>query len=611
MVNTINFNGYTTAVPGTYSEVDTSALNQVGLTATGRVALLGTAVGGRPYTAIQSASDFVTLTQPSQIKSAFQSGDLAEAAAMAFDPSSDANIVGGAQQVIAMKVNPATQASATLAGAMGPVLTLTSLDYGAFANHIGVQVSPGSSQGLQISISSDAVTETADNLGGTNSFSLTYKGGTHGYTSMQAGVTTGGNVYATGSVAAPSLQGDIASQLSSTVTLGTSTNSVDSGLILTIYGLDGNGAAQAMQVTLGQTPPQDVQFSKVLGAALWAAPCQANVVVTDNNGNAVVTIAAGKQFAGVQPLSYAYVAQTTVDVKGSGTAAVPLLLIPAGNTSQAELLTLSGGNTVTSLGSYAQLGGIVTGGLGSQSATVTAKAVSTDIAQQKTVGAIITYFDNRSASVGGTLYGFDAEAGSASLSAPAAQLDAMAPVTCLSPATAEFGENLYSLVNWINGNSALVSASVPTGAQGAPKPTATPVFLAGGSEGIATFQDYQNALNLLQQISVDTIVPLSCDPDLAAAVDAHCAFMNSPKGANERCGIVGVMAASGVGLASKKEALAQAQALNTRNLSVVPMGIVRYDISGNLTQFSPAFSAVVAGGEADGSLPVRQGLAGV
>lgn len=596
MATTFTFNNFTTAQPGVVSKVDVSALTQAGLTATGRVAILGTSVGGRPYTAIASADDFVRITQPSQVRSLFKSGDLLEAATIAFDPSSDTAINGGAQQVVAMKVNPSTAASATLSGALGPCLTLNSLDYGAFTNHIGVQISDGSEEGFQVTVTSDTITETGDDLGGTGAFTLTYNGGSHGYNTMEAGVSTTGDVYATGTIKAPSLSSDITGNTASDGKYAISADSRDNGLALTIYGTDANGAALVQAVVLGSSTAVE-PFAQILGVACWSAANVYDVVISTQDGSSViVTLAAGKQFAGVQPLSYAYVAQTTVSVVGSGELAVPLMLVPTGNTAQAELLTLVGGNSVSSVGTYGQLAGLVTGGLGSQSATVTAMAVETDIATQSTVGAIVTYFDARSASVGGTLYGFDAEIADATTAAPAIQLDAIAPLNCSTPAVASFGANLYSIVNWINGNSALVSASVPEGAQGAPNTTATPVFLSGGTDGVATYQDFTNALNLLQMIDVDSVVALTCDPAISALVDAHCAYMNSPKGNSERNGFCGLQDAALVNLPSKKEALAQARALNTRNISAIPQSIVRYNTAGVLTEFPPQFTAVAAAG---------------
>lgn len=601
MANGISFNGVTTYTPGAFSKVDVTALAQVGLTATGRVALLGTATGGVPYTAIQSPSDIPLYTQPSQAAKAFKSGDLKEAAAIAFDPSSDANIVGGASSVICLKVNPSTQASTTLPGAMGPVATLTSRDYGAFVNHIGVQVSEGTQKGLLISITNGTTTESADNLGGDAAFSLSYNGGPKGYTAMTAGVVQGGGIVAKGSVEAPSLASEIAAQPASPMALGLNSDAADAGLALTVYGANAAGDALVETYVLGQTPATTA-FAAIYGVAAWSKANAATVsLYGQDDGRVLVTLGAGKQFAGVQPLEYAYVAQSSVQVLPTGTGDGVLMLVPQGNAVAAEAMAVTGTDALTSAGTYGQLMGLVTGGLGSQAATVSADAAATSPAQQTTVGAILSYFEGRQATVSGTTYGFVADAGDTAITQVAGQFDVVAQADCLAPADVSFTDTLYSVINWVNQNSALVTAEASSAAQGAIAPMSSPVYLAGGSEGVPTFADYQNALNLLQGISVDTIVPLTCSPDVAAAVDAHCAFMNSPKGRNERSGMVGIVGADGVSLPTKKEALAQVQALNTRNLSAVPVGIVRYDSTGTLKQMSPAFAAVLAAGMAAGN----------
>lgn len=595
MATTYTFGSYTTSVPGVYSRVDTSGLTQPGLTPTGIVALIGTAEGGKPYTAISSSGDFVRLSQASQIKSTFKSGDLLEAANIAFDPSSDSVITGGAQQVVAMKMNPSTQGQLTLQGAMGPVLTLTSQDYGEFVNHIGVQVAKGSVSGYQVSVTSDDVTETADNLGGAASFSLSYNGGSHGWTTMSSGVNTDGTIYANGSLTVTA-SGSF-TQPSSPQPLLLASDASDQGLPVYVFGVAQDGSAVAELLTLSGNDSTSHSFQAVYGVAAFAAANNKAVVLqTADKATTVATLSGGAQFLGVQPLSFAYVAQTQVSVTGSAVGSQPLMLVPQGNPAAAEMVTLNGQSAVLSVASYPQLQAVVTGGLGGQSVTVSAPAVSIKSTQQTTVNSVIAYFDARSVSQNGTLYGFDASLGGASASAPTAQLDARAAVSCLAPAEASFSANLYAIVNWLNGNSVLVSAAVPQGAMGAPSVMAAPSFLSGGGEGVATFQDYQNCLNLLQDISVDCIVNLSCDPAQAAALDAHIALMNSPKGNNERNGFVGVQDADLVDLASKSEFLAQAQALNTRNLSALGQGLVRYNSAGTLTAFNPAFLAVSAAG---------------
>lgn len=161
MPSSIYFANRVIYTPGVYSQVDASGLDSKGLSASGIVALIGTATGGKPYTAINGVSDFVTLTQTAQIARQFISGDLFEAASMAFNPSNDRNIQGGAQAVVAMKVNPDTQATLSLAN--GNVV-VTSQNWGAFTNNITLSLQAGSQSGQLLTITHGALTETADNL---------------------------------------------------------------------------------------------------------------------------------------------------------------------------------------------------------------------------------------------------------------------------------------------------------------------------------------------------------------------------------------------------------------------------------------------------------------
>ena len=108
---TIFFNGRLISVPGSYSEVDASGLEQVGLGASGIVAVLGTAEGGRPVSEISSLSDYLRFTKPEAIRETFRSGNLREVGDFLFAPAKDPNILAGAQEVVAMKVNPATASS--------------------------------------------------------------------------------------------------------------------------------------------------------------------------------------------------------------------------------------------------------------------------------------------------------------------------------------------------------------------------------------------------------------------------------------------------------------------------------------------------------------------
>ena len=135
------FNGRLTPRPGAYSKVDASAFDQAGLGASGIVALMGMAVGGKPYTAVATPrDDFQRATNTGQVRRTFREGDLLEMAFPLFTPAKDPEIQAGAQQIVFVKVNPATQSQADFNNGAGAAFRLKSRDYGAFTRQIKVTI---------------------------------------------------------------------------------------------------------------------------------------------------------------------------------------------------------------------------------------------------------------------------------------------------------------------------------------------------------------------------------------------------------------------------------------------------------------------------------------
>lgn len=109
MARSVTFGGQTAFKPGALSKIVANAGTNVGLSATGIVALIGEAEGGEPGV-IQTIDD------PAGAKDLYRSGALADAIRIAFDSSNDARISGGAFRVLAYKTNNSTQASTHLPG---------------------------------------------------------------------------------------------------------------------------------------------------------------------------------------------------------------------------------------------------------------------------------------------------------------------------------------------------------------------------------------------------------------------------------------------------------------------------------------------------------------
>lgn len=137
----IFFNGRLWTTPATMSAVDDSAMYNKNLTVGNVLALVGLADGGKPNTALSFGS-------PSEAEAILKGGDLLTAIRKAFDPSSE---TGSPTTIIAVRVNPATQASLALVNASAAsVITLLSTDYGQGANQIKVKVEAGTNKGLRL-----------------------------------------------------------------------------------------------------------------------------------------------------------------------------------------------------------------------------------------------------------------------------------------------------------------------------------------------------------------------------------------------------------------------------------------------------------------------------
>src|SRR5690606_35939434 len=151
-------------IPGAYSRLDTSQLATSSPSATGIVAIIGTAEGGKPLSVAPEDSDH---TRTSTVIDRYRPGsDLRTGALFALEPSIDEAVPNGAQRVVAVKVNPATQSSADFDDANGdPSLTLTSRDYGLFTTQINVEIAAGTTQGKKLTIVFEGDTETFDDVG--------------------------------------------------------------------------------------------------------------------------------------------------------------------------------------------------------------------------------------------------------------------------------------------------------------------------------------------------------------------------------------------------------------------------------------------------------------
>lgn len=160
------FNGRLLISPTSASVIDDSAMANKNLTVGNIVALVGRSVGGKPNTALRFGS-------PSEARAMLRDGELLTAVLKAFDPSAQ---TGSPTTVVAVRVNPATQASLALVDATPvTVINLVSTDYGLYTNQIKVKVEAGTTAGKKLTTQFGNDYYTADNVS-RNAFKVRYSG---------------------------------------------------------------------------------------------------------------------------------------------------------------------------------------------------------------------------------------------------------------------------------------------------------------------------------------------------------------------------------------------------------------------------------------------------
>lgn len=600
MATSIFFNGRLISVPGSYSSIDASGLESIGLSASGIVAVIGTAVGGRPVSDISEIADIISITKPEQGLQLFKSGNLREAISMLFSPSKDPDIQGGAQQVIAMKVNPATQSSGQLSNAYNAILDLTSKDWGDFTNQINVLVSSGTTKGILFTIVYEDIIETVDNLGGDVIFNLKYVKPTYGYDTMTAEVKSGGLVSCNATRDIVGLDGDLTQLGGNDTLIVASSSTSDTTQSIVIYGLSATGSYQIETLSLNGT--NDVAgtltFSKVIGARIIGTTI-GTVTVTDTNPTTVLSISPGANGSkGLANCLTNYVSNSKVTLVSDGSSTKDILLIgkDSSSISQIEKITLTGTTPVISTGNFSELNYIGLGDVeAAQTLTLSCEAAASTTAHN-TIQKVSDYFNSKSESSNGFVFSIS----TALLSLDPSNLDvttgAGGAVSCLSPANPAFYADAYLVQQWITNNSQLISAIKTTNAVGGlPNTFTVPIYLTGGSEGVATTSDWQSAYNWLKQIFVNSIVPLTGDPAIHAIQDAHIAYMCGI-GRKERDGFVGLLNTALDAVPTKTELKNQIIDLNSRHERAFAQSIEFYNTSGEREIFLPYFTACIAAG---------------
>jgi len=160
------FNGRLWTTPAVMSVVDDSAMYNKNLSVGNVQAVIGASTGGQPNTALSFGS-------PAEAVATLRSGELLDAILHAFDPSSE---TGSPQTIIAVRVNPAVQASLMLKDSSAAnVINLQSTDYGLWTNGIKAKIEAATTTGMKLSTQVGNSYFSQDNVY-RNAFSVVYGG---------------------------------------------------------------------------------------------------------------------------------------------------------------------------------------------------------------------------------------------------------------------------------------------------------------------------------------------------------------------------------------------------------------------------------------------------
>lgn len=605
MATAIYFGGSRINLPGAYSVVDASALAGKSPGAVGIVALVGTAEGGVPLTIDSTYAD---ATRPEKILERYRSGNLRTAGQFAFDPSNDEAVPGGAQRIVAVKVNPSTQSEATLPDdSAADSVVLTSTGYGLFTAQDNIEVAAGTVQGKKITIRFETVEEILDDVGGDSVLSIIYDDDSNaGWDDGMTGAFTAAQFLASGTKTEIGLVTQRAADIpASGVVRISSSDAGDTTQTLTIYGLLAGAVVRETISLNGVSAVAGTQnFVKVIGAELSAA-CTGTVTVLDDltGLTTLFTIAPATLTRGIYTTTNMPVADdlfvtvdtdnaTDVILRGrSSTGALTFARVDltAAATTPVEVTSFDGGSIT----------GIIAGDTAAaRSITVTASAIKASASLFTTIQRLTDHLNARD--------GFTA---SALVSNPTTFLLTdmdFAAAVALSTVAVDFYANLYAFITAINNGSNIMTAERATGATAVPANTVAPVFLQGGVEGSPTITEWQQAFNLLKKRRVNIIVPLTEDTAVHALLAQHLRY-RAGKGRSEANGYVGVGTSDGEGQ-TKSAIKTQIRALGTRHISAVSQEVQRFDPdTGEATWYAPWMFGVISAGMQAGS-PIGEPL---
>jgi hypothetical protein len=626
MTQRVLFNGVVLVRPGGATKIDASAFEGVSIAGIGVVALVGEADAGEPNV-------INIFSNAGAMKKYFRSGPLANMSGLAFRATGDPRIGAGASSVVAIKVNQAVAATATLQGRGVANATLTGtglfpfsllasgalkldvngvIEVGAGAVFTGNQASMTGSAGTFAAAASETMTIKMGLTGLVQTITFGAEASVAEYAATINDQLSGGSCTVFGGqlkafcdikgssskIEILTLSGTLAAKTGLSVSAAVSVGSNVANLAAVTYAefasivgaaytgitITGGGAGQGATLTSNlsgagssiQVQSGTVQAALVLPTTLFESTSATNVMVLTalqygTMGNLIAYKVADS--AGGKVLTISQLDGTTQRTETSPVlGAVAKLSVQYAGASAASLLTVNATGLTTSCTNPAE----------NLSCPFTQYASIQDLAN----------FINMQAGYTATVLALNPYA---DLSA---NLDYVTGADIKAAAVSLFGK-LMDVINWVNQNSALVSATRVVNGPSAPVAVG-PLPLAGGARGNSTNSNWQTGFNQLGTVRVNQVAPLIAYDLTAdglgstatvdavnAQCDAHCSYYSSTGGKSERQAFLSKYG-------DKATIKAAAQILNSPDSCLV--GVQNPTIlgeDGSLTKY-PAYAQAVA-----------------
>lgn len=605
----VSFNGQTLFKPGGLTRVNANALTPVGLSATGILGLIGESDDGAPG----SVSGPVNIDDPALAGSTFGGGALADAIGVAFNPSSDPRMPGGAFRCVCYKVNNSTQAETHL-----PDTTafISDTDAGTSSTTVislvtgGLVVNAQVGRWLLVNGEKRRIVSNA-------AAAITVAPGFSAVPAAADAIVVLNDVV----ILTSKSYGLKANQLSVEVEAG-----VDAGTY--IVTLDDSHGNVNQSPELGGTPWLDLIYVggaiPVKGTGVVTAATTGSVTYTPSGGAPTLDAFAGMvlQFPdGTQRLITGNTAATPTDVTldaGQPITAAEATALVGQTVAVRDVLTAA----VSIIGSNGQATGMTS------TVTPVADNLAITFAPGMTLQQLVDFINantNYRASIPAGINGQTTLMSSFDFGTRNTAVDVRFDQG-VSPATkGNFQRNLQSIIDWINTFSTLATAVRATAGttEGAEAPAATggvasiiqdvPVYFTGGTRGVSTNTDWQNAFDAMLQVRVNQIAPViaydladdgfgstATFASVAAQLSEHvtsCAGIDK----SERGGYIG-------GELTFDAFINQAKALNNTDIELFAQKLTVLNTAGTLVQQPEWSSAVAAAGMRCGAVEVGDSL---